>query len=102
MRTWDAQVARNRAGAALGATVITAANSSEAPLTVYGPGSNLADKTLFQVTSGGEVVIAGGSGNGYRLAELMSATNPSGWAGVLKVKTPAGTTLRYILLYSNP
>lgn len=32
----------------------------------------------------------------------MSATNSNGWAGVLKVKTPAGTTLGYILLYSNP
>jgi hypothetical protein len=101
VRTWDSQVPRNRAGTALGATVITA-NNGEAPLTVYGPGSNLADKTLFQVTSGGELIIAGGSGNGYRLAELMSATNPSGWAGVLKVKTPAGSTLGYILLYTNP
>jgi hypothetical protein len=32
----------------------------------------------------------------------MGATNPSGWSGVIKVKTPAGTTLGYILLYSNP
>ena len=56
----------------------------------------------MQVTSGGELAIAGGSGNGYRLAELMPASNPSGWSGVLKVKTPAGTTLGYILLYSNP
>ncbi|MCL6508737.1 MAG: hypothetical protein K6T59_17130 [Bryobacteraceae bacterium] len=39
---------------------------------------------------------------GYRLTELGAANNPSGWAGVLKVKTPAGTTLGYILLYSNP
>jgi len=96
------QVPRIRAGTALGTTVISGVNSSEAPLTIYGPGSNLADKTLLQVTSGGELIIAGGSGNGYRLAELMSATNPSGWAGVLKVKTPSGTTLGYILLYSNP
>lgn len=103
VRTWDSQVPGNRAGAALGATLITAINNSEPPLTIYGPGSNLADKTLLQVTSAGELIIAGGgSGNGYRLAELMSATNPSGWAGVLKVKTPAGTTLGYILLYTNP
>jgi hypothetical protein len=60
------------------------------------------NKMLFQVTSAGDVVIAGGSGNGYRLAELMSASNPSGWSGVLKVKTPAGTTLGHILLCSNP
>jgi hypothetical protein len=102
VRTWDSQAPRNRAGAALGATVIAAINSSEPPLTVYGPGSNLADKTLFQVTSSGELIIAAGSGNGYRLAELLSATNPSGWSGVLKVKTPAGNTLGYILLYTNP
>ncbi|MBI4910623.1 MAG: hypothetical protein HY820_43825, partial [Acidobacteria bacterium] len=101
-RTWNSQVPRNRTGVALGATVITAANSSEPPLTVYGPGSNLADKTLFQVTSGGELIIAGGSGDGYRLAELMGATNPSGWSGVLKVKTPAGATLGYLLLYTSP
>src|SRR5674476_1484537 len=36
---------------------------------------------------------------------LMGATNPSnpsGWSGVMKVKTPAGATAGYILLYSNP
>jgi len=102
VRTWDSQAPRNRAGAALGAAFISAANSTETPLTIHGPGSNLADKTLLQVTSSGELIIAGGAGNGYRLAELMSASNPSGWSGVLKVKTPAGTTLGYILLYSNP
>jgi hypothetical protein len=32
----------------------------------------------------------------------MGATNPSGWSGVLKVKTPGGATAGYILLYSNP
>ena len=47
-------------------------------------------------------LLAGGSGNGYRLAELGPANNPSDWAGVFKVKTPAGATLGYILLYSNP
>jgi hypothetical protein len=36
------------------------------------------------------------------IAELMGVTNPSGWSGVLKVKTPAGATAGYILLYSNP
>ena len=54
------------------------------------------------MTSGGELIISGGSGNGNRLAELMSATNPSGWSGVLKAKTPVETTLGYILLYTNP
>jgi hypothetical protein len=71
-------------------------------LRVCGPGSNLADHTLLEVTAGGELVIAGGTGNGYRMAELTSASNPSGWSGVIKVKTPAGTTLGYILLYTNP
>lgn len=64
----DSQAPRNRAGTALGATVVTAAISGEAPLGIYGPASNLADKTLFQVTSSGEVAIVGGTGNGYRLA----------------------------------
>jgi len=31
----------------------------------------------------------------------MAATNPSGWSGVIKVKTPGGATLGYILLYST-
>jgi len=31
----------------------------------------------------------------------MAATNPSDWSGVIKVKTPAGGTLGYILLYST-
>jgi len=31
----------------------------------------------------------------------MSASNPSGWSGVIKVKTPASGTLGYILLYST-
>lgn len=76
--TWDSKPPRSRAGAALGATVVTPTNSSEAPLTIYGPGSNLADKMLFRVRSRGELIIAAGSGNGYRLAELRSASNPSG------------------------
>jgi hypothetical protein len=47
-------------------------------------------------------IPAGGCGNGYRLASLASANNPSGRAGAIKVKMPAGTTLGYILLYTNP
>ena len=66
--------------------MISAKDNAESPLRVYGPGSNLADHTLLEVTAGGELIIAGGTGNGYRLAELMGATNPSGWSGVLKVK----------------
>jgi len=82
--------------------VIAAKDNAESPLRIYGPGSNLADHRLLEVTAGGELILAGGTGNGYRLAELMGATNPSGWSGVLKVKTPAGATAGYILLYSNP
>jgi hypothetical protein len=101
-RTWAAQTSLVAAGIACGAVVISAKDNAESPLRVCGPGSNLADHTLVEVTAGGELVIAGGAGNGYRLAELMGATNPNGWAGVLKVKTPAGATAGYILLYSNP
>ncbi len=72
------------------------------PLKARGPCSSFAQKTLLEITATGELILAAGSGNGYRLSELMGAINPSGWAGVLRVKTPAGTTLGYILLYSNP
>ncbi|MBI4904865.1 MAG: carbohydrate binding domain-containing protein [Acidobacteria bacterium] len=101
-RTWASQTALVAAGVACGTVVISGKDNAESPLRVYGPGSNLADHTLLEVTAGGELIIAGGTGNGYRLAELMGANNPSGWAGVLKVKTPSGTTLGHILLYTNP
>jgi hypothetical protein len=101
-RTWASQTALVAAGVACGATVIAAKDNSESPLRIYGPGSNLADHRLLELTAGGELILAGGTGNGYRLAELMGATNPSGWSGVLKVKNPAGATAGYILLYSNP
>jgi hypothetical protein len=101
-RTWGSQTASVAGGVACGATVIAAKDNAESPLRIYGPGSNLADHRLLEVTAGGELILAGGTSNGYRLAELMGATNPSGWSGVLKVKTPAGATAGYILLYSNP
>jgi hypothetical protein len=101
-RTWASQTASVAAGVACGATVIAAKDTAESPFRIYGPGSNLADHRLLEVTAGGELILAGGTGNGYRLAELMGATNPSGWSGVLKVKTPSGVTAGYILLYSNP
>ena len=101
-RTWGYQTAQALAGVACGPTVISAVNSTDSPFKVRGPGSNLADHTLLEVTAGGELIIAGSTGNGYRLAELMGATNPNGWSGVLKVKNPAGVTAGYILLYSNP
>ena len=99
-RTWVSQTTAVAAGIACGAVVISAKDNAESPLRVYGPGSNLADHRLLELTAGGEMILAGG--NGYRFAELMGATNPSGWSGVLKVKTPAGATADYILLYSNP
>ena len=101
-RTWGHQTAQVLAGVACGPTVISAVNTTDSPLKVRGPGSALADHTLLEVTAGGELIIAGGTGNGYRFAELMGATNPNGWSGVLKVKNPAGVTAGYILLYSNP
>ncbi len=101
-RTWASQTALVAAGIACGAVVISAEDNTESPLRVYGPGSNLADHTLMEITAGGELILAGGAGNGYRLAELTSASNPSGWSGVIKVKAPAGATLGYILLYTNP
>ena len=100
-RTWASQTTLVAAGIACGAVVISAKDNAESPLRIYGPGSNLADHRLLEVTGTGELIIAGGAGNGYRLAELMGATNPSGWSGVLKVKNPAGATAGYILLYSN-
>ena len=101
-RTWASQTKHNASGIAAGPTVIAAQDSTTSPLKIHGIGSNLADSTLLELTASGELILAGGSGNGYRFAELGNANNPSGWAGVLKVKTPSGSTLGYILLYSNP
>jgi len=101
-RTWGYQATPVAAGVACGPLLVAAKDNVETPFRVAGPGSNLADHTLLQVTPAGELLIAGGSGNGYRFAELMAASNPSGWSGVIKVKNPAGVTAGYILLYSNP
>jgi hypothetical protein len=101
-RTWASQTPHLASGLAAGPTVIAAPDSTTSPLKIHGPGSNLADSTLLELTANGELILAGGSGNGYRFAELGAANNPSGWSGVIKVKTPGGATLGYILLYSNP
>jgi hypothetical protein len=101
-RTWASQTLRTSSGFAAGPTIIAAPDSTTSPLRIHGPGSNLADSTLLELTANGELILAGGSGNGYRFAELMGASNPSGWSGVIKVKTPAGGTAGYLLLYSNP
>jgi hypothetical protein len=52
--TWGAQTAIVAAGIAYGAAVIAAKDSAESPLRIYGPGSNLADHRLVEVTSTGE------------------------------------------------
>ena len=101
-RTWASQAQNIASGIAAGPTVIAAPDSTASPLKIHGPGSNLADSTLLELTANGELILAGGSGNGYRLGEIGAASNPSGWSGVLKVKTQSGTTLGYILLYTNP
>ncbi|SRR5579884_3381131 len=80
-------------------TVITAPDDATSPLIIHSPDSTLADSTLLEFTPDGELVLAGSSGNGYHLPELMGASNPSGWSGV--IKTPVGVTAGYILLYSN-
>jgi hypothetical protein len=101
-RTWASQVPHVASGVTAGPTAIAASDNTTSPFKIHGPGSNLADSTLLELTANGELILAGGTGNGYRFAELGAANNPSGWSGVLKVKTPTGSTLGYILLYSNP
>jgi hypothetical protein len=101
-RTWGYQAGPVAAGVVCGPLLVVGKDTGEAPFTVRGPGSNLTDHTLLQVLANGELVVASGSGNGYRFAEIVGASSPSGWAGCLKVKNPAGATAGYILLYSNP
>jgi hypothetical protein len=101
-RTWASQTPHAASGVASGPTVIAAPDANTSPLKIHGPGSNLTDSTLLELTANGELTLAGGSGNGYRFAELMGASNPSGWSGVIKVKNPAGANVGYILLYSSP
>jgi len=93
---------QREAGLAAGPTLIAAPDDTTSPLKIHGPGSNLADTTLLELTYTGELILAGGSGNGHRFADLGPATNPSGWAGVLKVKTPAGATLGEGFRYAKP
>jgi len=73
-RTWAFQTANVAAGIASGPVVVSVINATDSPLKVRGPGSNLADHMLLEVTAGGELIIAGGAGNGYRLADLMVPT----------------------------
>jgi hypothetical protein len=101
-RTWASQTSHLASGVSAGPTVIASTDNTTSPLKIHGPGSNLADNTLLELTADGDLILAGGSGNGYRFGELMGAGNPSGWSGVIKVKNPSGATAGYILLYSNP
>ena len=101
-RTWAAQTQRMASGLAAGPTFIAAQDCTTSPLKIDGTGSNLADSTLLELTANGELILAGGAGSSYRFAELGAASNPSGWSGVIRVKTPAGATLGYVLLYANP
>lgn len=101
-RTGAWQTPHVASGLAAGPTVIAAPVSTTSLLKIHGPGSNLAVIPLLELTANGELILAGGSGNGNRFPEIGAANNPSRWSGVIKVKTPAGATLGYILLHSNP
>jgi hypothetical protein len=91
----DPQAAYARSG-------VAALDSTASPLKVHGPGPSLADNTLLELTANGELIVAGGSGNGYRLAALYGRQQPQRLGRCLGVKSPDGTTLGHILLYTNP
>jgi hypothetical protein len=78
-RTWASQTPHIASGLASGPTFIAAPDSTTSPFKIHGPGSNLADTTLLELAANGELILAGGSGNGYRFAGLGAASNPSGW-----------------------
>jgi hypothetical protein len=99
-RTIGFQARPVAAGCAVGSLLVVGKDLVESPLRVAGPGSSLADHTLLEVLANGELLV--GAGTGYRLADIVAASNPSGWSGMLKVKSAAGVTAGYILLYSNP
>ncbi|MBZ5620494.1 MAG: hypothetical protein LAQ69_17470 [Acidobacteriia bacterium] len=64
-RTSASQTPHLAPGLATGPTVIAAPDNTVSPLKIHGPGSNLADSTLVEITANGELIVAGGSGNGY-------------------------------------
>jgi hypothetical protein len=76
-RTWASQTAAVAAGIACGATVIAAKDNAESPLRIYGPGSNLADHRLLEITAGGELILAGGRprGNSFSIPMDHGARN---------------------------
>jgi hypothetical protein len=97
-----AVVLREDARSRIGPLPVVGKDTSASPFKVRGAGSSLADHTLVEVTAGGELITRRARGNGYRLAEIVGASSPSGWAGCLKVTTPASAVAGYALLYSNP
>jgi hypothetical protein len=72
-RTWASQTGSVAAGIACDSVVISAKDNSESPLRIFGPGSNLADHRLLEITSGGELILAGGTGNGDRRMQQRCA-----------------------------
>ena len=101
-RTWGYQAALLRRESPAARSWWSRKDNAESPFRVARSRFPARGPHAARVTSGGELIIAGGTGNGYRLAEIVGASNPSGWSGCLKVKNPAGVTAGYILLYSNP
>ena len=89
------------AGVACGPLFVFAADNNDSPFSGPRPRLESRGHTTLEVTAGGELIMAGSSGNSYRFAERMSATNPFGWSVLIKVKNPAGITAGYILLHSN-
>jgi hypothetical protein len=61
-RTWASQAPPITSGLAAGQTMIAAPDAATSPLKIHGPGSNLADSTLLELTANGELLLAGGSG----------------------------------------
>jgi hypothetical protein len=59
-----------------GAVAIATGGNGDGPFTVSGDHSSLADHTLLKVLNNGELIVAGGTGNGYRCAEIMAPAIP--------------------------
>ena len=50
----------------------------------------------------GNLLLKGGSGSAYILADRGTPSSPSGNAANIKVTDSAGTVIGYILVYTNP
>jgi hypothetical protein len=94
-----AVVLREDARSRIGPLPVVGKDTSALPFKVRGPGSSLADHTRVEVTAGGELITR--RARATDIAWLRSsASSPSGWAGCLKVTTPASAVAGYALLYS--